>query len=133
MSRLRSQLSGAVALVAALVLMPAPALATDNAHRARPEATPAAPRPLQMVSGAVARVQAIVRAQGGLTETSEIRRIADDLFDFHDMARRMLTPHWQDITPEDQKEFVGLFTKLLERSWADGHREGRAGDGHLPG
>lgn len=118
MSQLRSQLSAVVALVAALVLIPYPALATESAHRARPEAAPAPLRPLEMVSGSVARVQAIVRAQqAGLTETSEIRRIAEDLFDFDDMARRMLAPRWHDRTPEEQKEFVGLFTNLLERTW----------------
>ena len=40
-----------------------PALAKENADRARPEAAPAPLRPLEMVSEAVARVQAIVRAQ----------------------------------------------------------------------
>ena len=115
---LRSQLSAVVALVAALVLIPYPALAQEGAHRARPEAAAAPLRPLEMVGGSVARVQAIVRAQqAGLTETREIRRIAEDLFDFDDMARRMLAPRWQDSTPEEQKEFVGLFTNLLERTW----------------
>jgi phospholipid transport system substrate-binding protein len=118
MFQLRAQLSAVVVLVVALGLMPHPALAKENAHRARAEGAPAPLRPLEVVSGSVARVQAIVRAQqAGLTETSEIRRIAEDLFDFDDMARRMLVPRWQDSTPEEQREFVGLFTNLLERSW----------------
>lgn len=118
MSQLRSRLSAVMALVAALVIIPYPALANERAHFERPVAAPAPPGPLEMVSGSVARMQAIVRAQeAGLTETSEIRRIAEDLFDFHDMTRRMLAPRWQDSTPEEQREFVGLFTNLLERSW----------------
>lgn len=122
MSQLRSQRSTVVALVAMLALVLYPALAEDSAHRARPAATAAPLRPLDVVRGSVARVQAIVRAQpAGLTETGEIRRIAEELFDFDDMARRMLAPRWQDITPDQQKEFVGLFTNLLERD-GDLHR-----------
>ena len=116
MPQRRSQLSAVVALVAALAFVPCPALAEDSAHRPGPEATDAPRRPLNVVSGSVARVQAIARAQSaGFTETSEIRRIAEDLFDFDDMARRMRAPRWQDSTPEQQKEFVGLLEKMQSR------------------
>jgi phospholipid transport system substrate-binding protein len=36
-------------------------------------------------------------------------------FDFTEMARRSLGPEWRRRTAEEQKEFVALFTKLLER------------------
>ena len=48
---------------------------------------------------------------------AEIRRIAAELFDFDEMARRTLTRHWNSRTPEEQAEFVRLFTDLLERSY----------------
>jgi len=45
----------------------------------------------------------------------EIRRIADNLFDFQEMARRSLARHWTERTTEQREEFVRLFTDLLER------------------
>ena len=48
---------------------------------------------------------------------AEVRRIAAELFDFDEMARRTLTHHWNSRTPEEQTEFVRLFTDLLERSY----------------
>jgi len=38
-------------------------------------------------------------------------------FDFTEMARRSLGPEWRRRTAEEQKEFVALFTKLLERAY----------------
>jgi len=48
---------------------------------------------------------------------AEIRRVASDLFDFDEMARRTLTRHWNSRTPEERTEFVRLFTDILERSY----------------
>jgi phospholipid transport system substrate-binding protein len=46
-----------------------------------------------------------------------LRRIAGDLFDFDEMARRTLSRHWTGRTRAEHAEFVGLFTDLLERSY----------------
>jgi phospholipid transport system substrate-binding protein len=35
------------------------------------------------------------------------------------MAKRSLGPHWQRRNPEQQKEFTGLFTNLLEGAYLD--------------
>jgi phospholipid transport system substrate-binding protein len=40
-------------------------------------------------------------------------------FDFTEMAKRSLGPHWQRRSPEEQKEFVELFTSLLEGAYLD--------------
>ena len=48
---------------------------------------------------------------------AEIRRIADDIFDFEEMAKRALGRHWDARTPAERSEFVGLFTDLLRRSY----------------
>lgn len=48
---------------------------------------------------------------------AEIRRIANNLFDFDEMARRTLSRHWAQRSTEERAEFVGLFTDLLERSY----------------
>jgi phospholipid transport system substrate-binding protein len=46
-----------------------------------------------------------------------IRRVADEIFDFEDMARRALAQHWRTLTPAQQAEFVPLFSDLLERTY----------------
>jgi len=46
-----------------------------------------------------------------------VRRIANDIFDFNETARRSLGRHWQARTPAERDEFVQLFSDLLERSY----------------
>ena len=47
----------------------------------------------------------------------ELKRLIYQRFDFTEMARRALGPEWRRHTPEEQKEFVQLFTDLLERAY----------------
>src|SRR5262249_19601530 len=46
-----------------------------------------------------------------------VRKLANDAFDIQETARRALGPHWQQRTPAEREEFVGLFADLLERSY----------------
>jgi phospholipid transport system substrate-binding protein len=46
-----------------------------------------------------------------------VRKIANDIFDFGETARRSLGRHWQARTPAERDEFVQLFSDLLERSY----------------
>jgi phospholipid transport system substrate-binding protein len=46
-----------------------------------------------------------------------VRRIAEDIFDFAETAKRSLGRHWQTRNPAERKEFVDLFANLLERSY----------------
>ena len=46
-----------------------------------------------------------------------VRKIANDIFDFGETARRSLGRHWQARTPAEREEFVQLFSDLLERSY----------------
>jgi len=48
---------------------------------------------------------------------SELRRVAEDLFDFGEMSRRALAGHWSECSSQEREEFVRLFTDLLERSY----------------
>ena len=48
---------------------------------------------------------------------SKIRKAVLKRFDFEEMAKRSLTVHWRDRTPAEQKEFVALFTDLLEDTY----------------
>ncbi len=46
-----------------------------------------------------------------------IRQAIDHQFDWEEMARRSLAIHWAKRTPEERKEFVHLFSDLVERTY----------------
>jgi phospholipid transport system substrate-binding protein len=82
--------------------------------------------PRDVVEAAVTRVVAVLQDdfQGAHLDRprsemrrAQIRRVASDLFDFDEMARRTLTRHWNARTADEQAEFVRLFTDLLEGSY----------------
>jgi phospholipid transport system substrate-binding protein len=46
-----------------------------------------------------------------------VRKIAEDVFDYPDTARRALGPHWNARSPQEREEFVQLFADLLDRAY----------------
>jgi len=50
---------------------------------------------------------------------AEIRKIISDVFDYKELSRRTLGREWKKFKPEQQTEFVDLFSKLLENVYAD--------------
>ena len=48
-----------------------------------------------------------------------LRQIVYPLFDFNEMSMRSLGANWRRLSPEQQKEFVSVFTALLEKTYAD--------------
>ncbi|MEW6500580.1 MAG: ABC transporter substrate-binding protein [Thermodesulfobacteriota bacterium] len=40
-------------------------------------------------------------------------------FDFEEMSMRTLARYWRERTPEERRQFVGLFRQLLERTYID--------------
>ena len=38
-------------------------------------------------------------------------------FDFAHMARQTLGPHWKELTPKQQQEFVSVFTAFMEDAY----------------
>ncbi|MGD1076123.1 MAG: ABC transporter substrate-binding protein [Thermodesulfovibrionales bacterium] len=48
---------------------------------------------------------------------AKIRTTIEKRFDFAEMAKRSLGIHWKKRTPDEQKEFVGLFSDLLEDTY----------------
>ena len=46
-----------------------------------------------------------------------VRKIAEDIFDFGETAKRSLGRHWAARTQAERDEFVKLFGDLLERSY----------------
>jgi phospholipid transport system substrate-binding protein len=47
----------------------------------------------------------------------EVRKIAEDIFDYPDTARRALGIHWRERTPAERRQFVRLFADLLDRAY----------------
>jgi phospholipid transport system substrate-binding protein len=46
-----------------------------------------------------------------------VRKIANEIFDFGEIAKRSMARHWQPLSEPQRAEFVGLFADLLERSY----------------
>ena len=46
-----------------------------------------------------------------------VRKVAVEIFDVNETARRALGPHWQARTPGERNEFIQLFADLLERTY----------------
>ena len=46
-----------------------------------------------------------------------VRKVAIDVFDVEETAKRALGRHWQGRTAEERREFVDLFADLLERTY----------------
>jgi len=49
----------------------------------------------------------------------QLKQILFARFDFTEMAKRALGSNWRRRTPQEQEEFVRLFTEILERAYAD--------------
>lgn len=45
----------------------------------------------------------------------QLRKIVDPIFDFREMAKRSLGPHWRDLTPEQRQAFVPLFRDFVSQ------------------
>jgi phospholipid transport system substrate-binding protein len=85
--------------------------------------------PREVVQAAVSRVVTAIqrtavdadsvqaRRQALQQRRLELRRVAAELFDFDEIARRALSRHWVSRSPEEQAEFTRLFTDLLERTY----------------
>ena len=82
-----------------------------------------AEQPTEAVRTRVAQVIRVLedpalKADARLAERREaIRRVALELFDFEETARRCLGRHWHARTPAERAEFVTLFADLLERTY----------------
>ena len=79
--------------------------------------------PTDQLRDGVDRVVRILRDPElrGDAQTSQRRtavsKIAGEIFDFDDMARRALGQHWEPRTPTERVEFVRLFTEVIQRAY----------------
>jgi len=49
----------------------------------------------------------------------KILALADEIFNYTELSRLSLANYWKAFTPEQQKEFIRLFGKLLARDYMD--------------
>jgi len=50
---------------------------------------------------------------------NKLKSVIYPRFDFAEMAKRSLGSHWQRRSPEEQKQFVEVFTELVEGAYLD--------------
>ena len=81
--------------------------------------------PTDQIKGTVDRAVSVLKDPGlkPAAKTKErrdqLRQILFARFDFTEMAKRALGPNWRRRTPQEQDEFVRLFSDVLERAYAD--------------
>ena len=79
--------------------------------------------PTDQLRDGVNRVITILRDPGldgdkqVIPRRAAISKVAADLFDFGEMAKRSLGQHWEGRTLPQRVEFVRVFTDLIERSY----------------
>ena len=79
--------------------------------------------PTDQLKGAVERVlktldDPTLKGEARLPERRvAVRKIANEIFDFSEIAKRSMARHWQPLSEAQRTEFVGLFAELLERSY----------------
>ena len=79
--------------------------------------------PTDQLRGAVDRVlktldDPSLKGEGKVADRRvAVRKIANEIFDFGEIAKRSMARHWQPLTDPQRTEFVGLFADLLERSY----------------
>ena len=77
----------------------------------------------EQLKGAIERVVSTLdspamKGEGKAAERRvAVRQIANEIFDFGEIARRSLGRYWQPLSEAQRAEFVGLFGDLLERSY----------------
>jgi phospholipid transport system substrate-binding protein len=81
--------------------------------------------PTEQVRATVDKVLAIVRNPNLKPEAqkedlqAQLAQVIYPRFDFTEMAKRSLGPHWGRRTAEEQREFVKIFAALLGRTYTD--------------
>lgn len=81
--------------------------------------------PLETVKGHADKLLEVLRDPSLKPESAKkakkdkIRAISEEMFDFTELSKRTLAQNWSKLSPEQQREFVGLFTSLLENTYTN--------------
>ena len=80
--------------------------------------------PLELIRSAINQVTTVLAnpaSQGEDQQQERIKQvwtIVEPYFDLQDMAQRTLGVHWRERTEEERREFVQLFTALIEKTYS---------------
>jgi len=81
--------------------------------------------PTDQIKATVDKAQLVLRdprlkpATKQTERREQLKQVLFSRFNFTEMAKRSLGPNWNRRTPQEQEEFVRLFTEVLERAYAD--------------
>ena len=81
--------------------------------------------PLETVKGYADKVLDVLRDPSLKPESAKkvkkdkLRAISEKMFDFTELSKRSLGKNWSKFNPEQQKEFIELYTSLLEDAYAN--------------
>ena len=78
--------------------------------------------PTEQLKAQLERVVKVVqdpemKKEGRVAERRAIRKIAEEIFDFGDTARRALARHWAQRSAAEREEFVAVFTDVFEHAY----------------
>jgi phospholipid transport system substrate-binding protein len=79
--------------------------------------------PMDQLQGSVGEILKILQSEelkvpGKNDERKQlILNVVTDMFDFREMAKSSLGKNWNSLSPEEQDNFVGLFTSLVEQRY----------------
>jgi phospholipid transport system substrate-binding protein len=81
--------------------------------------------PLETIKPQVERALEVLRDPALKAESAKaakekkIWEILDSVFDYTELSKRTLAQHWKKLSPDQQKEFISLFGKLLGSVYMD--------------
>ena len=81
--------------------------------------------PIEAVKGHLDKVLDVLRDPALKAESAKkakkdrLRAISEKMFDFTELSKRTLAQNWSKFNPEQQKEFIDLYTSLLENAYAN--------------
>jgi phospholipid transport system substrate-binding protein len=58
-----------------------------------------------------------LKKAGRVAQRRAVRKVADEIFDYADTARRALSRHWAPRSAAERQEFVALFADLFEHAY----------------
>ena len=85
----------------------------------------AAPSPLETIKPQVDRALEVLRDPALKADSAKaakekkIWEILDNVFDYTELSKRTLAQNWKRLSPDQQKEFISLFGKLLGTVYMD--------------